>query len=157
MLMTSLLKRSAYQIKGSIIYQINFYDQLILIPSPITFEVKMTILIIVCQTGRKNKGIIEILPLKISLTLKIKVEQYHLLRIFIEASFNKNYSKDIESRFYLINLTTSSSSAVGGEVSFRKTMSNVQSSTSAAAFFTSLMMMVTFAIFENNFCTVSAR
>lgn len=74
MLMTSSLKRSAYQIKGSIVYQINFYDQLILIPSPITFEVKMTILIIVCQTGRKNKGIIEILPLKISLTLKIKVE-----------------------------------------------------------------------------------
>ena len=32
--------------------------------------------------------------MKISLILKIKVELYHLLRIFIEAGFNKNYSRD---------------------------------------------------------------
>lgn len=57
---------------------------------------------------------------------------------------------------YLINLTASSSLAVGKDI-FRKTMLNVHSFRSAAAFLTSLMVMVTFAIFENNFCTISDR
>lgn len=57
---------------------------------------------------------------------------------------------------YLINLTASSSPAAG-EVIFRKTTLNARSSRSAAAFLTSLMVMVTSAISENNFCTISAR
>lgn len=57
---------------------------------------------------------------------------------------------------YLINLTASSSPAAG-EVILRKTTLNARSSRSAAAFLTSLMVMVTSAISENNFCTISAR
>lgn len=60
---------------------------------------------------------------------------YHLLRIF-KKQVLINYSKDIESDFYLINLTTSSSSAVNWRSQLQEDIINVQSSTSAAAFFT---------------------
>lgn len=67
------------------------------------------------------------------------------------------YTESRLEKFYRMDLTASSSSAVKVEVTFKKMMSKEFAAKSEATFFTSLTVRVKCAVLEKNFCIEPVR